>query len=77
MANITSVIRKETGMNVQDHIHSHLIKEAQYLLTSTNKIVNELAVDLDVDYPQYFSRLFKQKTSVTPNAYRAAQQPTC
>ncbi|WP_314246640.1 helix-turn-helix domain-containing protein [Capnocytophaga leadbetteri] len=77
MANITSVIRKETGMNAQDHIHSHLIKEAQYLLTSTNKIVNELAFDLDFDYPQYFSRLFKQKTSVTPNAYRAAQQPTC
>ena len=73
MANITSVIRKETGMNAQDHIHSHLIKEAQYLLTSTNKIVNELAFDLDFDYPQYFSRLFKQKTGLTPNAYRVEQ----
>lgn len=77
MANTSSIIRKETGINAQDHIHSHLIKEAQYLLTSTNKIVNELDFDLDFDYPQYFSRLFKQKTSVTPNAYRAAQQPTC
>jgi transcriptional regulator, araC family len=67
---LSDLLKKETGMNAQDHIHSHLIKEAQYLLTSTNKSVSELAFDLGFDYPQYFSRLFKQKTGVTPNAYR-------
>lgn len=70
---LSDLLKKETGMNAQDHIHSHLIKEAQYLLTSTNKSVSELAFDLGFDYPQYFFRLFKQKTGVTPNAYRVEQ----
>ena len=70
---LSDLLKKETGMNAQDHIHFHLIKEAQYLLTSTNKSVSELAFELGFDYPQYFSRLFKQKTGLTPNAYRVEQ----
>ncbi|MDO4879818.1 MAG: helix-turn-helix domain-containing protein [Capnocytophaga sp.] len=74
---LSDLLKKETGMNAQDHIHAHLIKEAQYLLSTTNKSVSELAFELGFEYPQYFSRLFKQKTGITPNAFRASGQASC
>jgi AraC-like DNA-binding protein len=32
--------------------------------------VAEVAYRLGFDYPQYFSRLFKKKTGLSPTAYR-------
>jgi len=57
-------------MNAQDRIHYYLIEEAKNLLLSSNKTVRELAFALGFEYPQYFSRLFKSKTGMTPLEYR-------
>lgn len=67
---LSDLLKKETGMNAQDHIHHYLIEEAKNLLLGTNKPVNELAYSLGFEYPQYFSRLFKSKTGMTPLKYR-------
>jgi AraC-like DNA-binding protein len=34
------------------------------------KNINEIAYNLGFDYPQYFNKLFKQKTGKTPVEYR-------
>lgn len=54
-------MKKETGMNAKDHIHHHLIEEAKNILLGTNKSISEIAYELGFEYPQYFSKLFKQK----------------
>ena len=64
------LLKKETGMNAQEHIHSYLIEEAKNLLQGSNISVSELAYSLGFEYPQYFSRLFKSKTGMTPMEYR-------
>ncbi|MGA0555744.1 helix-turn-helix domain-containing protein [Larkinella sp. VNQ87] len=67
---LSDLLKKETGMNAQDRIHYYLIEEAKTLLLGTDKSVGELAFSLGFDYPQYFSRLFKSKTGVTPLEFR-------
>ncbi len=70
---LSDLLKKETGMNAKDRIHYYLIEEAKNLLLSTNKTVGELAFDLGFVYPQYFSRLFKSKTGMTPLEYRSVK----
>lgn len=67
---LSDLLKRETGMNAQDLIHYYLIEEAKNLLLSSNKSVSELAFSLGFEYPQYFSRLFKSKTGMTPFEYR-------
>lgn len=67
---LSDLLKKETGMNAQDHIHYYLIEEAKNNLLNTNDSVNEIAYKLGFEYPQYFSKLFKLKTGITPVEYR-------
>lgn len=64
------LLKKETGKSAQDHIHFYLIEEAKNVLLSTDKSVSEIAYALGFDYPQYFNKLFKQKTGKTPVEFR-------
>jgi YesN/AraC family two-component response regulator len=67
---LSDLLKKETGKNTQDHIHFYLIEEAKNILLSTNKSVGEIAYSLGFEYPQYFNKLFKQKTGKTPVEFR-------
>ncbi|NCX95967.1 MAG: AraC family transcriptional regulator [Chitinophagia bacterium] len=67
---LSDLLKKETGMSAQDKIHYHLINEAKSILLNTGSSVSEIAYSLGFEYPQYFSKLFKQKTGKTPLAYR-------
>ncbi|RXK85489.1 helix-turn-helix domain-containing protein [Filimonas effusa] len=64
------LLKKETGMNTQDHIHYFLIEAAKGHLRNTDKSISEIAYSLGFEYPQYFSKLFKQKTGNTPQQFR-------
>lgn len=68
---LSDLLKKETGKNAQDHIHFYLIEEAKNVLLGTNKSVGEIAYSLGFDYPQYFNKLFKQKTGKTPVEFRS------
>lgn len=67
---LSDLLKKETGMNAQDLIHYYLIEEAKIVLLNSNQSVGEIAYSLGFDYPQYFSKLFKRKTGLTPIEYR-------
>lgn len=68
---LSDLLKKETGKNAQDHIHYYLIEEAKSILLSTNHSVGEIAYSLGFEYPQYFNKLFKQKTGKTPVEFRS------
>jgi AraC-like DNA-binding protein len=67
---LSDLLKKETGKNAQEHIHFHLIEVAKNSLLNSEKNINEIAYDLGFEYPQYFNKLFKQKTGKTPMGYR-------
>lgn len=64
------LIKKETGVSAQEYIQSKIIDVAKQKLYNRDKTINEVAYELGFKYPQHFSRLFKQKTGLTPNEYR-------
>jgi AraC-like DNA-binding protein len=68
---LSDLLKKETGKNAQEHIHFYLIEQAKTYLINTEKTINEIAYSLGFEYPQYFSKLFKQKTGKTPLEYRS------
>ena len=68
---LSDLLKKETGMNTQDHIHYFLIEEAKNILLNSDASVSEIAYALGFEYPQYFSKLFKQKTGTTPQEFRS------
>lgn len=67
---LSDLLKKETGMNAKDHIHHFVIEEAKNILLGSSKSISEIAYQLGFEYPQYFSRLFKQKTGNTPQEFR-------
>jgi AraC family transcriptional activator of pobA len=73
-AYLSDMLRTLTGQNTQQHIHHALIEKAKRLLLSTSLTINETAFQLGFEYPQYFSRLFKSKTGLTPAAFRFSIQ---
>jgi len=64
------LLKKETGKNTQEHIHFYLIEKAKNLLLGTEEPVNRIAYMLGFEYPQHFSKLFKNKTGISPAGYR-------
>lgn len=64
------LIKKETGSTALDYIQTKLIEEAKSRIFDHSKSMNNIANELGFKYQQHFTRLFKQKTGITPNEYR-------
>ena len=65
------LIKKETGSTALDYIQHKLIDEAKSRIFDNNKTINEVAYELGFKYQQHFTRLFKQKTGITPIEFRS------
>ncbi|WP_091543658.1 helix-turn-helix domain-containing protein [Thermoflexibacter ruber] len=64
------LIKKETGKSAQEYIQATLIELAKEKILDISKSVSEIAYELGFEYPQHFTRFFKQKVGLTPNEYR-------
>ncbi|GAM57526.1 transcriptional regulator, araC family [Vibrio ishigakensis] len=68
---LSDALKAETGRTTKDWIHKALIDKSKDLLLSTKDSVATIAYALGFEYPQYFSRLFKNKVDLTPSEYRS------
>ena len=66
------LLRECMDKNTQQFIHEKLIEMAKEKLSTTVLTVSEIAFELGFEYPQSFSRLFKQKTGQSPLEFRKA-----
>lgn len=64
------LVKKETGVSATDHIQAKIIQAAKIKIADTDATINEIAYELGFKYQQHFTRLFKQKTGMTPNEFR-------
>ncbi|PKM95960.1 MAG: AraC family transcriptional regulator [Firmicutes bacterium HGW-Firmicutes-1] len=67
---LSDLLKKETGKSVQEHIHFYLVEKAKIMLLGTQEPVNRIAHTLGFEYPQHFSKLFKNITGISPSEYR-------
>lgn len=64
------LIKKETGQTAKEYLQNKTIETAKKMIFNSQLNINEIAMALGFKYPQHFTRLFKQKTGVTPNEFR-------
>lgn len=67
---MSDLLRKQTGYSAQELIHQYLIEKAKYRLLNSDDSIATIAYQLGFENPQYFSRIFKQKTSLSPQQFR-------
>ncbi|BDS10533.1 helix-turn-helix domain-containing protein [Aureispira anguillae] len=67
---LSDLLRKETGKSTQEHIHYYIIEKAKNMLLNSKESASEIAYALGFEYPQYFSKIFKKKTTMSPKEYR-------
>lgn len=68
---LSDLLKKETGKNGTEHIQYHVIELAKDKLLSSTVSVSEIAYDLGFEYPQYFSKMFKKNTGMSPSEFRS------
>jgi AraC-like DNA-binding protein len=62
--------RQQLGLSAQEFIQSFLIEVAKEKLASKSLNINEIAFALGFEYPNHFSRFFKNQTGTSPSDYR-------
>jgi AraC-like DNA-binding protein len=64
------VFKKYTGLAPGQYLIQLKIQKAKELLADPSKLIKEIAFELNLESPLYFSKLFKEKTGLTPVDYR-------
>jgi len=66
---LSDLIKFYSGKPALEHIHQHIIKVAKPLLVEKKLTISEIAYQLGFEYPNYFSRLFRKITGVSPSHF--------
>lgn len=67
---LTSVLKQLTGQSTKQYIHEKLIEKAKEQLSTTYLSVSEIAYGLGFERPASFTKLFKNKTEMSPLEFR-------
>ncbi|MFA8436917.1 MAG: AraC family transcriptional regulator [Marinifilaceae bacterium] len=67
---LNSIVKKGTGQSISDMITTRVLAEAKRLLLNSDDTVAEIAWKLNFSDKAYFHRVFKNKTTHTPEGFR-------
>ncbi len=67
---LSDTIRHQSGKSALTIIHDFVIEESKKQLLTSDLTISEISYKLGFEYPNYFSRLFKRKTKLSPTEYR-------
>jgi len=67
---LSDMLRSFTGLNTQQYIQNAIIERAKEKLSTTNLSVSEIAFELGFEHSQSFSKLFRNKTDLSPLEFR-------
>lgn len=70
MARSESVFKTETGITLIDFLNQYRVQKAMDLLESGDRKIYEVSEKVGFSSSQYFSKVFKKYTSLTPIEYR-------
>lgn len=67
---LSALFKKECGCTLTEYINKTRIEHAAHLLCNTNKQVQNIAGECGIQDTNYFVRLFRRYTGMTPTQYR-------
>ena len=67
------IIRKSLGESPKDYIRNFVVRRAKNLILS-GKSIDQVAEEMGFEYPQHFTRMFKNTTGVTPRQFFDTQR---
>lgn len=70
-AHLNALCRKAAGQSALELLHERLLLEARRNLVYTSMSVSQVSDALGFADPAYFTRFFKQRTGLSPKAFRA------
>ena len=68
---ISNIFKKYVGMSVVNFIKEVKVDRAKILLLDKNRKVKEISECLQFSDAEYFTKIFKEKTGITPTEYRS------
>ena len=71
---LSTVFRKEMGKTVSEYVRERRMEYAMYLLSTTDLQTQTVALHCGILDAQYFSKLFKRHTDMTPTEYRLSHR---
>ena len=66
---LSKLFREQAGDSIAGYAVKYKIKKAKQLIREGNMNFSEISDKLSFDNPQYFSRVFKRETGVTPSEF--------
>lgn len=67
---LSTVFKKETGKTISEYIREKRVKHALHLLATTQLQIQTIALHCGIMDVQYFSKIFKKQTRMSPKEYR-------
>lgn len=67
---LSDLLRHLIGLNTQQFIHERVIEKAKEHLAKDELNIAEIAYNLGFEHPQSFTKLFKNKTNLTPRKFK-------
>ena len=71
---LATLFKKETGKTVSQYVRERRIKHAMHLISTTKLQIQTVALHCGIMDVQYFSKIFKAETGMTPKEYRESKR---
>lgn len=71
---LSSLFKKKTGANFIDYLHCLRIEKAKHFMDHTDMTVSEVGRRVGFLHDNYFIKIFKRYTNMTPNMYRHSEK---
>ncbi len=67
---LSTLVRQASGRTVMDWVNEAVMQEAKLMLCHTDKLVYQIADELNFPNASFFCKYFRRMTGMTPNDYR-------
>ena len=71
---LSALFRKECDITLTDYVNNKRMEHAIHLLNTTDKLINVISYECGIQDTNYFIKLFKRYTGLTPTKYREQQR---
>lgn len=71
---LSALFKKETGQTITDYVNQKRVNRASHLLGTTRLQIQTIAQHCGISDVNYFSKIFKKYTGMTPKEYRKSNQ---